>query len=225
MQLRVLHRRDLAGSMTIVGDMGQATTAASAASWDATLSALQPRRTPTRVDLTVSYRTPEEVLEFARPTLAAAAEDIVPPRPVRRAGFEPMIERTTPAEFASDLARAAVRELAAVAPGRVAVIVTTDRVAEVLALLQSRDVAAVDPRVPGGGGLSADLVVVAAEGANGLEFDSVIVVEPSEIVANAGNSGPARRRGLRTLYVAFTRPTRRLSVLHALTLPETVREK
>ena len=37
MELRVLKRRDLTGSMTIVGDMGQATTASSSASWDALL--------------------------------------------------------------------------------------------------------------------------------------------------------------------------------------------
>jgi len=73
MELRVLKRRDLTGSMTIVGDMGQATTASSASSWDALLGVLAPRRTPKRVDLTVSYRTPEEVLNFAAATLVAAA--------------------------------------------------------------------------------------------------------------------------------------------------------
>ena len=67
MELRILHRRDLTGSMTIVGDMGQATTASSSASWDTVLAVLDPRRPPTRVDLTVSYRTPEEVLAFAAP--------------------------------------------------------------------------------------------------------------------------------------------------------------
>jgi DNA helicase IV len=58
MELRVLKRRDLTGSMTIVGDMGQATTASSSASWNTVIEVLEPRRTPTRVDLTVSYRTP-----------------------------------------------------------------------------------------------------------------------------------------------------------------------
>ena len=89
MELRVLKRRDLTGSMTIVGDMGQATTASSSASWNAVLDVLAPRRAPTRVDLTVSYRTPEEVLDFAAPTLLAAAPDLEPPRPVRRAGYAP----------------------------------------------------------------------------------------------------------------------------------------
>ena len=96
MELRVFKRRDLTGSMTIVGDMGQATTASSSASWNAVLEVLEPRRAPTRVDLTVSYRTPEEVLDFAAPTLCAAAPRLEPPRPVRRAGHAPSVDRVSP---------------------------------------------------------------------------------------------------------------------------------
>ena len=48
--------------------------------------------------------------------------------------------------------------------------------------------------------------------AKGLEFDQVIVVEPARIAA-------AESRGLQRLYVALTRPTQRLAVLHALPLP------
>jgi len=99
MELRVLKRRDLTGSMTIVGDMGQATTASSSASWNAVLEVLEPRREPTRVDLTVSYRTPEEVLDFAAPTLRAAAPDLTPPRPVRRAGHSPSVDQVSREEF------------------------------------------------------------------------------------------------------------------------------
>ena len=79
MELRVLKRRDLTGSMTIVGDMGQATTGGSSASWNAVLEVLEPRREPARVDLTVSYRTPEEVLNFAEPTLKEASPDLEAP--------------------------------------------------------------------------------------------------------------------------------------------------
>jgi len=88
MELRVLKRRDLTGSMTIVATWS-GTTASSSASWNAVLEVLEPRREPTRVDLTVSYRTPEEVLDFAAPTLRAAAPDLTPPRPVRRPGICP----------------------------------------------------------------------------------------------------------------------------------------
>jgi len=65
----------------------------------------------------------------------------------------------------------------------------------------------VDARDMRKGGLSEPLVLLAADAANGLEFDSVVVVEPGVI---AGETS----RGLRTLYVALTRPTQRLSVIH-----------
>jgi DNA helicase IV len=222
MQLRVLRRRDLTGSMTIVGDMGQATTASSAASWDTTLRILEPRRSPTLVTLSVSYRTPEEVLEFARATLKAAAPELEPPRPVRRAGFAPVVERVSFSEFAVALAGVCARELRAVAPGRVAVIVSSSRVGELVDLLQSQGVDAIDPRPQESRGLGANLVVVAAEGANGLEFDGVIVVEPVEIAARGSRDGRPTPRGLRTLYVALTRPIRRLVVIHTKDLPPTL---
>jgi DNA helicase IV len=223
MELRVLKRRDLTGSMTIVGDMGQATTASSSASWNSVLEVLAPRREPTRVDLTVSYRTPEEVLNFAAPTLLAATPGLEPPRPVRRAGFVPIVEVVRPEDFADTLVNATRREVEAVAPGRVAVIVTGRRVDEIVALLSASGIDAIDPRDQDSKGLSADLVVLSAEGANGLEFDATIVVEPSQI-ASRGSSDPsiATPRGLRTLYVAMTRPTRRLAIVACGVLPDSL---
>jgi DNA helicase IV len=224
MELRVLKRRDLTGSMTIVGDMGQATTASSSASWNNLLDVLGPRRSPARVDLTVSYRTPEEVLNFAAATLTAAAPELVPPRPVRRAGSQPLVEKVTHTEFQSALVALTRREIELVAPGRVAVIVTGRRVDEIVAVLREGGLEAIDPRDQESKGLSADLVVLAAEGANGLEFDAVIVVEPGQI-ANRGakDATSVTPRGLRTLYVALTRPTRRLAVVACEELPATLR--
>jgi DNA helicase IV len=224
MELRVLKRRDLTGSMTIVGDMAQATTASSASSWDALLEVLAPRRAPQRVDLTVSYRTPEEVLNFAAATLVAAAPDLVPPRPVRRAGTQPLVVQVHAGKFDSSLVEVTRTEIDAVAPGRVAVIVAGARVDEIVATLRAGGLEAVDPRDQDSKGLSADLVVLAAEGANGLEFDAVVVVEPGQIANRGarGAEGPTPR-GLRTLYVALTRPTRRLAVVACQELPSTLR--
>ena len=81
---------------------------------------------------------------------------------------------------------------------------------------------AADPDTSPEGGLTADVVVIAAEGANGLEFDGVIVVEPSEIASRGGVPGSVTPRGLRTLYVSLTRPTRRLALVHTQPLPPTV---
>jgi DNA helicase IV len=95
-------------------------------------------------------------------------------------------------------------------------------VGELINQLRSGGIEAVDPRESGSKGLGADLVVLGAEGAHGLEFDAVIVVEPAEIAARGGPLGASSPRGLRTLYVALTRPTRRLRVLHAAALPPSV---
>jgi DNA helicase IV len=224
MELRVLKRRDLTGSMTIVGDMGQATTASSSASWDAVLEVLDPRREPSRVDLTVSYRTPEEVLDFAAPTLRAAAPELTPPRPVRRAGHVPSVDQVPREEFVATLVEVTRREVEVVAPGRVAVIVTGERVEEIVTILRSKGLDAIDPRDQESKGLAADLIVLSAEGANGLEFDGVVVVEPGEIASRGARAGTSiTARGLRTLYVAMTRPTRRLAIVAVEALPETLR--
>jgi len=223
MELRVLKRRDLTGSMTIVGDMGQATTAGSSASWNAVLEVLEPRREPARVDLTVSYRTPEEVLDFAQPTLKAASPDLEAPKPVRRAGTDPTVEVVAQSEFAATLSAAVKRECENVHPGRVAVIVTSSRVDEIVAILNGAGLGAIDPRELESKGLSADLVVLAAEGANGLEFDATVVVEPGEIARRgSGATKTITSRGLRTLYVAMTRPTRRLAIVASGELPPTI---
>ena len=152
-----------------------------------------------------------------------ATPGLVPPRPVRRAGFTPIVETVDPDHFASTLVHAVRREVVAVSPGRVAVIVTARRVTEIMEILNTNGVEAVDPRDHDSKGLGADLVVLSAEGANGLEFDAVIVVEPAQITAR-GSEDPSQAspRGLRTLYVAMTRPTRRLAIVACGTLPDTL---
>jgi DNA helicase IV len=71
--------------------------------------------------------------------------------------------------------------------------------------------------------LAADLVVLGADAANGLEFDATIVVEPAQIARRGADADEKfTPRGLRTLYVAMTRPTRRLAILSCGELPETI---
>jgi DNA helicase IV len=224
MQLRMLARRSLSGSMTVVGDIAQATGHWAPASWDDITRHLSPQRPPRLVELTVSYRTPAEVVALAAQVLALAAPGIAPPRPVRQSGFEPRIVATSRHGLSRRLADLAREEVAAVAPGRVAVLGPAVMLPELTRALDEAGLDPIDPRDPSGDGLAAGLVVLPADETNGLEFDSVIVVEPSLIAAvgdELADEGPpvATTRGLRTLYVALTRPTRRLTVLHAEPLP------
>jgi DNA helicase IV len=224
MQLRMLARRSLSGSMTVVGDIAQATGPWAPAGWDDVTTHLAPQRPPRLVELTVSYRTPSEVVAVAARVLAVAAPQIAPPRPVRQAGHTPRVVATTHAGLGASLAGLAREEVGAVAPGRVAVLGPAVMLPEITRALDEAGLDPIDPRDPTGEGLAAGLVVLPADETNGLEFDSVIVVEPSLVAAagdEAAGEGPpvTTTRGLRTLYVALTRPTRRLTVVHTEPLP------
>ncbi len=224
MQLRMLARRSLSGSMTVVGDIAQATGPWAPSGWPDVVRHLSPQRPPRLVELTVSYRTPAEVVAVAAEVLAVAAPEIAPPRPVRQAGQRPRIVPTSRAGLGARLAELAREEVAAVAPGRVAVLGPAALLPEITRALDDAGLDPVDPRDPAGDGLAAGLVVLPADETNGLEFDAVVVVEPS-LVASVGDEPAGESplaptvRGLRTLYVALTRPTRRLTVLHAEPLP------
>ena len=218
MQLRMLTRRSLAGSMTVVGDIAQATAPWAPSSWDDIVEHLPHRRPAHTVELTVSYRTPAEVLAVAARVLAVAAPGLTPPTPVRRTGVEPRMVRVTAADgpattadLARAVARAATEEVEAVRPGRVAIIAPDTLHAALVTALDDVGTPVVDARDMRRGGLSEPLVLLGSEAANGLEFDAVVVVEPAVI---AGETA----RGLRTLYVALTRPTQRLVVV-SLTPP------
>jgi len=89
MQLRMLARRSLSGSMTVVGDIAQATGQWSPSSWDDVLAHLPTRRGTHVVELTVNYRTPSEIMEVAARVLAAAAPHLKPPTSVRSGGERP----------------------------------------------------------------------------------------------------------------------------------------
>jgi hypothetical protein len=131
---------------------------------------------------------------------------------------------TAPGTLLERVAAVAEAEIREVGQGRTAVLAPELLLGEVIGALAERGLHPVDPRDPGGSGLSAPLVVLPANQANGLEFDAVVVVEPA-LIASGGDEargeGPptVNTRGLRTLYVALTRPTRRLTVMHSRPLP------
>ena len=208
MQWRMLARRCPAGSMTIVGDLGQATGPWAPASWDEVLGRLPRRRDPRVAELTVNYRTPAEVMDLAARVLAEVAPEMTPPVPVRGAGVEPVFE-AVPAENLTTAAAAAARsESAEVGAGKVAVI-APEGLTGALAAAIGPDLAraGTDAAV-----LDAPVAVLSLDSAKGLEFDSVVVVEPARVAAESP-------QGLRALYVALTRTTRRLRVVHAEPLP------
>jgi DNA helicase IV len=201
MQCRAIARRCPLGSVTVLGDLAQATTPWAPGDWAATMHHLGHAATVR--PLTAGYRVPGEVLEVANRLLPHIAIG-VPPATSIRGGTDAL--RFAPA---SDLVGEVVRQLAT--EGSVGVIVPDSRATAVLASLHAVGVEA-DP-------IDADtdsrVTVVPATAAKGLEFDSVVLLEPAEIVA-AESSRPG---GLRRLYVVLTRAVSRLTVLHDQPLP------
>ncbi len=210
MQLRMVARRSLSGSITVVGDIGQATGSWAPDDWSKVTAHLPATRPPRLTELTVSYRTPAEVVAVAAGVLAAAAPTLHPPIAVRRTGVPPHFEQAAdPGDLTRRAAAAAQRLHDEVAPGTTAVLAPESLVEELTRAFEALGVAAVDP---GQVGLGAPLSLLRVGMANGLEFDAVVVVEPAAVVEESV-------QGLRSLYVALTRPTRRLAVIHHRPLP------
>jgi DNA helicase IV len=209
MAWRMLMRRSPSRSMTVVGDMAQTGAPWGPGSW---AKALDPHAAGRwRVEqLTVNYRTPAEIMAVAADVLASLDAGLQPPRSAREAGTAPWHLGVAPDELEARLAEVVAAEAAAVGDGKLAVLVPAGRVEQLAAAI-----AAVVPAATAGQGpsvLDARVAVLTVAEAKGLEFDAVVVVAPAAILAG----GP---HGANDLYVALTRTTARLGVVHPGPLP------
>ena len=206
MTWRLLVRKCPTRSMTVVGDLAQTGSLAGATSWG---DVLEPHvGTQWRLaQLTVNYRTPTEIMAVAADVLAAGGADTEAPRSVRETGVPPFAELTDGTVLPGRAAEL-TKELAGEG-GTVAVIVPPSRLTTVEAAL-----AEVFPRVSSGPAAdsSAGPVVLLPVDAKGLEFDSVLLVDPQGVLDEGV-------RGWSDLYVALTRSTQRLGVLSPGPLP------
>ena len=209
MQLRMLARRSLSGSMTVVGDIAQATGQRAPSGWE-DITAHLPQRRPARVaELSVNYRTPAEIMALAARVLAVADPHLRPPRSARSTGTAPARVTVRAEDLAGEVARVVGQEAAAVEGGTVAVIAPPSAIGAVATELERAGIRFGDARRSG---LDTPVTLVTVRLVKGLEFDAVVVVEPSRVMAETA-------QGLRALYVALTRATRRLTVVHAEPLP------
>ena len=196
MQLRMIARRARDGSLTVLGDVAQGTGAVPYASWTELLPHLPHGGEATVEELRHAYRVPREIMELALPLLDTIAPDAAPPIAYRTGAAPPRVHRVDEHELLATAYREAER--LATEDGLLAVIAPEELAAEVAA-----------------GDLWDGIPLLTPRRAKGLEFDHVIVVEPALIAA--------REQGLRELYVALTRPTKTLVVVHARPLPPQLR--
>ncbi|MEU3098750.1 ATP-dependent DNA helicase [Streptomyces sp. NPDC006967] len=212
MQARTLRRRVArGGSMTILGDLAQATGPRVHTDWEELGTLLSDHGDWRVAELTTSYRVPTEIMEFVAPLARTVAPSLSYPVAVREAG-EGAVRTiaTEPWRLLDDTVAQAVRLLGS-NDGHtlrsVAVIVPDDSgwLVEIARHLDEADGLTQQEREA--------VSVLAAAQAKGMEYDHVLVVEPATIAAR----GPA---GLRQLYIALTRSTQTLTVLHTAPLPE-----
>jgi DNA helicase IV len=209
MGLRALARRSRDASMTVLGDLAQATAPGAPESWDAAIAHLGAPPTAQRADLDLGYRVPASIMDMANGLLAEAAPGVTPCRSVRVGGREPTflaVDGDRNRESEGDDGGGGGEALAAAVRDAVTDLVAAWSTVGVIVPPALR--AAVDKDV---GGLAGATILAPPE-AKGLEFDAVVVVEPAEV---AGSTA----RGLRLLYVALTRAVQELVVVHARPLP------
>ncbi|MFF9374729.1 HelD family protein [Streptomyces griseoluteus] len=199
MAWRLLMRRSPTRSMTLVGDPVQTAEAAGVGSWSKILQPyVEDRWEHTR--LGVNYRTPSEIMDLAAAVVRAEHPDFEPPSSVRSTGVRPWVR-----DASGDLPGAVARAVAELTPaeGRLAVIAPRALHATVAGALDGVTAGA-EPD------LTRNVVLLDPRQSKGLEFDSVLVVDPAAY-------------GTSDLYVALTRATQRLGVLHTGEVPAALR--
>jgi len=214
MQLQMVSRRSLNGAMTVVGDIAQATGPFAPGDWRDVLDLLPKNRDARVAELSVGYRIPRQIMEFAGRLLATAAPGQTPPTAVREGESEPRIVATTSERVAATVASEAAELTKSIADGRVAVVCPDDMVDDVAAALTAAGLAF---GRAGEKALEAQLTIVPVSVVKGLEMDGVIVVEPTAMYESP-DVGP------RGVYVALTRSTQRLTVVHSRELPRELRD-
>ncbi|MGW3248873.1 HelD family protein [Streptomyces sp. NPDC001070] len=209
MAWRLLTRRCPGRSMTVVGDLAQTGTPAGLSSWSDALDEYAAGRWRT-AELTINYRTPAEIMRITQGVLRAVDPALTAPSAVRSGGIRPWSLRIPEDERGPALRAAVEKEIAALDGGRMAIIHAPVGQAELIDELAGLDGVTV---AVGPSALDSPVVLMTAAQAKGLEFDAVLVVEPAEIVA-------AHTRGVNDLYVALTRATKSLGVIHSRELPK-----
>ncbi|WNM23364.1 HelD family protein [Demequina capsici] len=193
MAWRMLSRRCPTRSFTIVGDVAQTSSAAGTRWWPEAMDPLFGGTWALR-ELTVSYRIPAQVAQTAQSFAKAAGLPVSELSAAREVADAVAYHRVDPSSLVSSAIRRATHRVATLAEsgGGLVAIVAPEQIHDAL----QEELG--DARVE----------IIGALASKGLEYDAVVVVEPAAIASRAGD-----------LYVALTRPTRHLDIVHSEPLP------
>ncbi|GGK28531.1 DNA helicase [Pilimelia terevasa] len=193
MQWRMLGRRGRHASWTVVGDPAQSAWTGDPAELARARDDALGRRRRETYTLSTNYRNSAEIFEVAAGVIRRVQPDLRLPVAVRSTGVAPRHVAVDSPDGLADAARAAVAAVLREVEGTVGVITALGR----------RDAAAGWLAEAGHG---ERLQVVTSLEAKGMEYDGVVLVEPAEILGEAAS-------GARTLYVALSRATQRLTTV------------
>jgi DNA helicase IV len=209
MMLRAVGRRASTGSVTVLGDLAQATTPWATRSWTESLAYLGHPDAAVE-ELVAGFRVPGAVIDFAARLLPSIAPALTPPHSVRRHRGE-LVLRQSPDPDAHVIG--AVRTGLA-AEGTIGLIAADAAVPRLAGLLTAAGIAyeLLGEAAPT---FESRVDLVPATLAKGLEFDHVVLLEPAAIVAGE----PDEVTGLRRLYVCLTRAVTSLAIVHSAPLP------
>ncbi|MFF5055285.1 HelD family protein [Micromonospora sp. NPDC000663] len=191
MQWRMIGRRGRLASWTVVGDPAQTAWTGDPEELTRARDQALGRRKRHDFTLTTNYRNSSEIFAVAAAEIRRLYPDLPLPTAVRSTGVDP-VELIVPAAGLETAVVEAAAGLLAEVDGTVGVITPVPRRDEVAGWLGTLGA----PR----------LQVVTSLEAKGMEYDGVVLVAPSEIRADPG-------AGVRTLYVALSRATQRLTTV------------
>jgi DNA helicase IV len=161
------------------------------------------------IGLSVGYRIPAQIMALANQVMLAATPTLRAPTSVRQSDELPEFVRSEPGELFADVAEATRRLTNEITDGTIAVVAPDSMVEQVSRTLDAAGIAHARATRTG---LELGVTVVPVSVVKGLELDGVVVVEPTKIVEE-------EQQGLRALYVALTRSTRRLTIVYTGDLP------
>lgn len=204
MQLKMIDRRSVEGSITLAGDIAQSTGPFTRQEWSEITEHLTKKLPVVSCELEYGYRIPGKIYALAQQYLPSIAPEVTPPRPIRAGSSDPELVAVDDGNHGELAVTYALRYMKR--EGAIGIIADPARYDDVKSCLERHRI---DFNEVAEGSVGDAINLMTPTEAKGLEFDAVVLIEPSQIAHGS-------RDGFRLLYIALTRATQHLTVLGPL---------